>query len=65
MTILEKAQQMIRVCLYFVAKKGEYTIATDSGGRQRYIVGRLDNDEVFVEKVPKNNLGYVYDLELQ
>lgn len=56
---------MICVCLYFVAKKGQYTIATDSGGRQRYIVGRLDNDEVFVEKVPKSNLGYVYDLELK
>lgn len=62
---LREAEQILNVCLYYVTHKGEYIIATDSGGNQRYLVGTLDDGSTFVQKVAKDNLSYCYDLEEQ
>ena len=53
------------MCLYYVTHKDDYIIATDSGGRQRYIIGTLDDGEMFVEKIKKDKLTECYDLEEQ
>jgi len=51
--------------LYYVTHKDDYIIATDSGGRQRYIIGTLDDGEMFVEKIKKDKLTECYDMEEQ
>lgn len=48
---------MRMVCLYFVSyTEGDCILATDSGGNKRYLVGRLDTGEVFVERVASSHL---------
>ena len=62
---IKQAEQKLSVCLYYVTHKDDYIIATDSGGRQRYIIGTLDDGEMFVEKIKKDKLTECYDMEEQ
>jgi hypothetical protein len=38
-------------------------IVQETTGNKRYLVGRLDDGEIFVEKIPKDNLHRVYKAE--
>ena len=61
--LIQKASSKCNVCLYYVTHCLDCVICTDSAGNKRYLVGRLDNGEIFVEKIPKENLQDVYDEE--
>lgn len=49
------------ICLTYVCRCGDCVVCTDSGGRQRYIAGRLDNGDLFVEKLDLNYLNKYCD----
>ncbi len=61
--MIQKASSKCNVCLYYVTHCMDCVICTDSAGNKRYLVGRLDDGEIFVEKIPKDNLHEVYKAE--
>jgi hypothetical protein len=51
----QRAEQLIGVCLRVVQPMSHGCwLCTDSGKVKRYVVGRLDNGDVFVEKCSPN-----------
>ena len=61
--IIQQASSKCNICLYYVTHAGDCVICTDSAGNKRYLVGRLDDGEIFIEKIPKENLHDVYVAE--
>ena len=50
--LFEKASSFIMVHLYPVHQMNDGCwMATNSGGRKRYVIGYLDNGSVFVEEI--------------
>jgi hypothetical protein len=45
--LIQKATQEANLCFYYVANTGDCMIVTDSGGNKRYVIGYLDDGEVF------------------
>ncbi len=45
--LIQKATQEANLCFYYVAATGDCMIVTDSGGNKRYVIGYLDDGEVF------------------
>lgn len=49
--IIKQASLKKMVCLTYVCACGDCYVCTDSGGRSRYVCGRLDNGKVFAVKL--------------
>ncbi len=50
--MIREASAKKSVCFYFVASCGDCVIVTNSGCRFAWVVGRLDDETLFVEKSP-------------
>ena len=49
--IVKQASLQQMICLTYVCDCEDCCVCTDSGGRARYICGRLDNGKVFAVKL--------------
>ncbi len=45
--LINRATHEARLCFYFVRHCGDCMIVTDSGGNKRYVIGYMDDGEVF------------------
>jgi len=45
--LIHKATNEAQLCFYHVSTCGDCMVVTDSGGRKRYVIGYLDDGEVF------------------
>ena len=48
--LIFECEKIKSICLYRLYPVGDCLCVTDSGKRKRYLIGRLDNGEPFIER---------------